>query len=119
MAADTYDLTIDQGADWFWTVTWKVGSTARSATPKDTSGFTARMQAREKYDSATTVLNLTSANGGIDVSSNGIFSIHATAEQTAAIPAGKYVYDIEAVSDAGIVTKLARGRIRVVAEVTQ
>lgn len=119
MAADTYDLTIDQGADWFWTVTWKVGSTARSSTFKDTTGFTARMQVRAKYDSPTTVLNLSSANGGIAVSSAGIFSVHATAAQTAAVTPGKYVYDIEAVAPNGTVTKLARGTVRVVAEVTR
>lgn len=119
MAADTYDLTIDQGADWFWTITWKVGSTAKSSTQKNTTGFTARMQARVKYDSPTTVLNLTSANGGVVVSSNGIFSLHATAAQTAAIAPGKYVYDVEAVAPNGVVTKLARGTIRVVAEVTR
>ena len=119
MAADTYDLTIDQGADWFWTVTWKVGSTAKSSMPKNTTGFTARMQVRAKYDSPTAVLNLTSANGGIIVSSNGIFSVHATAVQTAAIAPGKYVYDIEVVAPSGVVTKLARGTVRVVAEVTR
>lgn len=119
MAADTYDLTIDQGADWFWTVTWKVGSTARSSVAKDTTGFSARMQVRAKYDSPTTVLNLNSPSNGISVSTTGIFSVHVTATQTAAIEPGKYVYDIEAVAPDGVVTKLARGTVRVVAEVTR
>lgn len=119
MAADSYDLTIDQGADWFWTIRWKVGSTQRSSIDKNTTGFTARMQARETFSSATTVLNLTSANGGIVVSSNGVFSIHATATQTSAIAPGKYVYDLEAIASNGTVTKLARGTIRVVPEVTR
>ena len=119
MAADTYDLTIDQGADWFWTVTWKVGSTAKSSAPKNTTGFTARMQVRAKFNSSTAALNLTSSNGGIVVSSNGVFSLHVTAAQTAAIPPGKYVYDVEAVAPGGVVTKLARGTVRVVAEVTR
>jgi len=118
MAADTYDLTIDQGADWFWTVTWKVGSTARSSVAKDTTGYTARMHIRARYGSSTIALNLSSSNG-IDFSTTGIISIHATATQTAAVEPGKYVYDLEAVAPDGVVTKLARGTVRVVAEVTR
>ena len=43
MAADTYDLTIDQGADWFWSIRWLVGKTKRASTPKDVSGYTVRL----------------------------------------------------------------------------
>ncbi len=119
MAADTYDLTIDQGADWFWTIRWKTGPNARSSVAKNTSGYTARMQVRPTYGSSTMTLSLTSANGGISVSDNGMFQIHATAAQTAAISSGKYVYDVEAVSSSGVVTKLARGTVQVVPEVTR
>jgi hypothetical protein len=119
MAADTYDLTIDQGADWFWTIRWKVGSSARSATPKDTTGYTARMQVRRRHTDTTTQLNLTTENGGIVVGSDGSFQLRATAIQTAAISSGRGVYDVEAISPTGIVTKLARGQISIVAEVTR
>lgn len=120
MTAGTYDLSVDQGADWFWTITWKVGSTARSSTPKNTTGFTARMQVRAKYDSPTAVVSLNSVGSqGLTVSSNGIFSLHLTAAQTSNIPSGKYIYDVEAISPTGVVTKLARGAFRVIPEVTR
>lgn len=119
MAADTYDLTIDQGADWFWTIRWKVGSNARSSVSKDTTGYTARMQVRRKHTDTVTILNLTTANGGIVVGSDGSFQLHATAVQTATMPVGKSVYDVEAIAPNGVVTKLARGQVTVVAEVTR
>jgi hypothetical protein len=119
MAAAIYDLTIDQGADWFWTIRWKVGSTQRSATPKSTTGFQCRMQIRETYSSPTAVLSLNTQNGRVTVSSSGLFQLHATAVQTAAIPAGKYVYDVEAIAPNGVVTKLSRGTVRIVPEVTR
>lgn len=119
MAADTYDLTIDQGADWFWTIRWKVGSNARTSVAKNTSGYTARMQVRRKHTDTATVLNLTTANGGIVVGSDGSFQLRATATQTAAMPPGKSVYDVEAIAPDGVVTKLARGQIVVVPEVTR
>lgn len=119
MAADTYDLTIDQGADWFWTIRWKVGPNQRSSVPKNTAGYTARMQVRRKHTDTATILNLTVGNGGVVVGSDGSFQLRATAVQTAAMPAGKSVYDVEAIAPNGVVTKLARGQISVVPEVTR
>lgn len=119
MAADTYDLTIDQGADWFWTIRWKVGPNQRSAVAKNTTGYSARMQVRRKHTDTAVVLNLTSASGGIIVGADGTFQVRATAVQTSAMPPGKSVYDFEAVAPDGVVTKLARGQINVVPEVTR
>lgn len=119
MAADTYDLTIDQGADWQWTIRWKVGSNERRATPKDTDGYTARMQVRQKYDSATAVITLTTENGRIEFGSDGSFQLNIPSSVTKDLPPGKFVYDFEAVSPEGFVTKLVRGTFRVVPEVTR
>lgn len=119
MAADTYDLALDQGADWFWNIRWRVGATQRSAVSKNTTGYTARMQVRKTYSSPTTMLNLTTQNGGITVSNDGLIQLRATAIQTAAMQPGKAVYDVEVISNNSIVTKIVRGTIRVVAEVTR
>lgn len=119
MAAETYDLRIDQGADWTWTIRWKVGSSPRNQTMKDTTGFTCRMQIREKYTSATTLISLSTPSSGIVRGSDGSFQITITAAQSATLPAGSFVYDVEAVSPTGQVTKLVRGKVRVVPEVTR
>jgi hypothetical protein len=119
MAADTYDLTVDQGADWSWTIRWKVGSTERRATMKDTAGFKARMQVRQKYDSPSVLISLTTENGRIVFGSDGSFQLNIPSSITETLTPGKYVYDFEAVSPGGAVTKLVRGTFRVVPEVTR
>jgi hypothetical protein len=119
MAAETYDLTIDQGADWFWTLRWKVGSSERNSVNKDTSGYTARMQVRRLHRDDEIEMELTTENGGIVVGSDGSFQLHATSAQTAQLIPGKNVYDIEAIDSNGIVTKLVRGTVTAVAEVTR
>jgi len=45
--------------------------------------------------------------------------VQATAEQTRAIVAGTYYYDIEITSTSGIVYRLAQGQVVVSAEVTR
>lgn len=119
MSADSYDLRIDQGADWVWTIRWKVGSTARNTVPKNTTGYTARMQIREKYTSPTALITLTTENSGIQIGTDGSFQVHITATQSSAMPSGNFVYDIEAVDPEGFVTKLVRGKVRVIPEVTK
>lgn len=122
MASDTYDLTIDQGADWFWTIRWKVGSTQRSAIPKNISGFQARMQIRRTHTTANPpMLSLTSnANGGITINGeDGTFSVRITAQQASALQPGKSVYDFEVVGTDGVITKISRGIVTVIPEVTR
>jgi hypothetical protein len=122
MASDTYDLTIDQGADWFWTIRWRVGSTQKNAVPKDVTGYSARMQFRRAYTTPDPpMISLTSApNGGITVDGPiGSFSVRLTSDQTSALEPGKSVYDFEVVGLDGIVTKISRGTVTVIPEVTR
>lgn len=122
MASDTYDLTIDQGADWFWTVRWKVGSSQRTATPKDVNGYTARMQIRKTYRAPNPpMLSITSdPNDGITIDGDaGTFTVRITSTQTADLDPGKSVYDFEVIDPEGVVTKIARGTVTVIPEVTR
>lgn len=122
MASDTYDLTIDQGADWFWTIRWKVGSTQRSAEPKNLTNYSARMQIRRAYTSPNPpMLSLTSSpNDGITINAEaGTFSVRITSNQASALEPGKSVYDFEVVGPDGVVTKIARGTVTVIPEVTR
>ena len=84
------------------------------------TGFSARMMLRAVYADASPVLSLASGSGLTVDGPNGTVTVLITAAQTAALPAGTYVYDIELVApDTVTVTKLARGKVIVLAEVTR
>lgn len=110
MAADSYDITIDQGADWYWTVRWKLGNSERTAKPKNVTGYTVRLVIADDYNATVYRLQLTTANGGaVVVGTDGSFQFHATASQTNALQPRKYKYEVLATSPTNVVTKLARG----------
>jgi hypothetical protein len=106
-----YEITAYQGAtlDKTFTVT-------TNGTPINWTGYTAAMKVRRYVDSDA-VLSLATGSGITALTTDGKVIINATATQTAAIPAGNYVYDLE-LSSGAYVTKLISGRFVVVAEVT-
>jgi hypothetical protein len=62
--------------------------------------WTGRCMFRESYDAATNLISLTSNNGGVffeldSVNNEVFYGLMITAGQTLALPAGKWVYDIE------------------------
>ena len=115
MAADSYDVTIDQGADWFWTVRWLVGKKPRTATPKDVTGYIGILVIAADYNAVTPLLTL---NATV-VPADGSFAFHATANQTDALPAGrKLVYEVRATSPDSVVKRLAYGRVRITPSVS-
>jgi hypothetical protein len=117
MAAATVNLTIQQGTTWSQSIQWKTGD---PATAVNLTGYTARMQLRPVVTSGTVALSLTSPSSGIAITAaTGTFTLSATATTTAAITAGRYVYDLEAVSSGGQVTRVCEGVVTVSAEVTR
>ena len=116
MTAAKHNLTIDQGATFRITLTYKIDST-----PVNLTGYAARMQVRERYDSETTAVSLTSApGGGLTLGgSAGTIAIEITDVQSAAMPAGRLVYDLELVAPNGDVTRLVEGTMTVTPEVTR
>jgi hypothetical protein len=116
MAAGRYDLTIEQGATFKRSLTWKTST----ATPVNVTGYTARMRVKNKVG-GTTVLHLTTENGGITLGgAAGTISLLATATQTSAIAIKKGVYDLELASNAATpeVTRLISGQVVLSPEVT-
>jgi hypothetical protein len=96
-----YDFQFVQG-DTF-TETWAYGAS--------TSGLSARLKVRDKYNmNAEPVISIASGDG-ITLSGNNII-IAFTAEDTALIPAGVYVYDLKIISGA-TVTTFRRGYVKV------
>ena len=107
-------LKLFQGASWDYTLTWKVDDAL-----VDLGGFTARLQARPSISSDTVVLDLNETNGITLGGSAGTIALTRSAAQTAALAAGKYVYDLELISSTGVVTRLVQGQLDVDAEVTR
>jgi hypothetical protein len=88
--------------------------------PINLTGYTAALQIRSLPESPTAVLSLTTGSGiTIPTPTNGTVVVQATANQTRAIVAGTYYYDIEITSQGGIVYRLAQGQVVVSAEVTR
>jgi hypothetical protein len=113
--AQTYNTVIDQGADWFLNVTWE----DTAGDPINVTGYTAALQLRTSPLARTYVLSLATGGNGITVDGpNGLFNIHATAEQTAEITPGRYTYDLE-INSGSVITRLIQGTIEVSANTTR
>jgi hypothetical protein len=88
--------------------------------PINLTGYTARMQLRATYTSETPVINLTTENGGIEITPlDGEILVKMTAAQTEGIPARDYYYDIEVESADGRVYRVIEGKATVRPEITR
>lgn len=88
--------------------------------PVNLTGFTARMQIREKITSAEVIKELTTANGGIVIdTANFTITLVISATDTALFTFSTAVYSLELVSSGGIVTPFANGVLTLVQEVTR
>lgn len=115
MAAGRYSFTIEQGATFTRTITWRDSADALV----NLTGYTARMKIK---DAAGTVIEeLTTENGAITLGgSAGTVALLLTAIETGALAAtdgDALVYDLELVSGA-VVTRLLEGRVTVTAQVS-
>lgn len=112
--AHPYPIVIDQGGTWTLSFNYKINNVLVNLT-----GFTASMMVRTNYTDTTPLLSLTTSNGGIVLGgAAGTIALTASATQTAAIPAGSAVYDIELYTGSEV-RKLLRGSVTVNAEVTR
>ncbi len=110
-----YNVEIDQGADWFFNVTYE----QPAGTPVNITSYTAALQLRSLPDTPTAVLSLTTGSGITITGASGLVAVHATAAQTGAIVSGDYYYDLEITSPQEIVTRLVQGQALVNAQVTR
>lgn len=121
-----YNLKVFQGSTFGLTITVKDSSDIVS----NLTGYSARMQIREGYDSTTATETLTTANGEISiVGAEGNVILELAATRTANIyvdptgpgrpPRNTYVYDLELVDNNNVVSKLLYGDFVVYAEVTK
>jgi hypothetical protein len=119
MAAFKTKLEFLQGEDFLKSFTWKLGP-VNSATPVNLTGYTARAQLREKLDSETVLLDLTTENGRIVLGgAAGTITLQVTAAVTAAMTWRSAVFDLEMVAGDGKIRRLISGTATVSPEVTR
>lgn len=110
----TLDFTCPQGTTFERTLTYKA-----DGTPVNLSGYSARMQVRLNYQSASPVLSLASGSGITISGSAGTIALLVSASTTSAMSPSTYVYDLEIQSGGGEVSRLIEGRFIVTPEVTR
>lgn len=117
MPAATLNLEVEQGSTFDKTLTWKTSALALI----NLTGYTARMQIRQKVTSPDIILSLTTENGGITLGGTlGTIRIFITAVQTAGILVKSASYDLELVRTVdGYVTRLVEGKVTISPEVTR
>lgn len=89
-------------------------------TPIDVTGYDARLQVRKSASSDTVIASFTVDDGRVSIGgANGAITLSMTAADSAALPAGSYVYDFEIIDDSGNVFLAMSGDCVIVAEVTR
>ena len=107
-----YNFTIEQGATFSRTLTWKINSNLVNLT-----GYSARLKARNN-NSKLVVFSLTSPSGITLGGAAGTIVLNVSANDTTKLIPGKYSYDLELQSGGGEVTRLLRGTLTISPEVT-
>jgi len=106
------NLSIDQGATFSSDVTVKDSN----ANPLNLTGYTGQAKMAKGYASTKTRTTITLTFA--EPRSSGVVTMSLTANQTAALDAERYVYDMEIVSATGVVTRVIEGIITVRPEVS-
>lgn len=105
-----YNITIDKGATWIRTITWKNGGV-----PVVITGYDAVLLIKPSPSSDETILQIdndTTANGTIVITgTSGKLEITIKAAATTLLGFDLAYYDLKLTSTGGVVTKLLRGRV--------
>lgn len=88
--------------------------------PVNLTGYTARMQLRNKIEDTTAIAEYTTVNGKLVIdTANSTITILVPATDTALYTFSTAVYSLELVSATGVVTPFANGTITLIKEVTR
>jgi hypothetical protein len=124
MLAGIYNITCQQGSTFGRTITFKYPDPSSSPSDPtyllwDFTDYTARMQVRRTVDSSTILISLTTENGRITLGgASGTIELNITAADTAALTSSG-VYDLEIISDDGVVDRIMQGDFTLSQEVTR
>ena len=104
------NIVIDQGADF----STSINVTDDDGDAVNLADYTGAAQMRKHYTSSTAY------NFTVDITSaSGVVTLSMTANTTANIAAGRYVYDCELTDTSNIVTRLVEGIVTVTPQVTR
>ena len=109
--AITYNLYVDQGS----TFTVAINLTESDSSAKDLTNHSARSQMRRSYYSVSN----TQFSANVTDAANGVITLSLTDGQTSGLKPGRYVYDIELVSPANVITRIIEGIVIVSPEATK
>lgn len=113
MPAGKYDFTIEQGATFRRTLTWK----DQDGNPINLTGASARLKA--KKSNGVELFSLTDTDGITLGGTNGTIALYLSDEATAELDFDSARYDLEIVSPSGEVTRLVRGTVTLQPEETR
>jgi len=105
------NIFIDQGADFTTTVT----VTDSNGDAVSLVGYSAAAQIRKSYSSSTSTAFTTSVSNA----SGGEITITLSDSQTAALEAGRYLYDVLITASGGDKTRVVEGQVTVNPSVTR
>jgi len=92
-----------------------ISVTASNGTPLNLAGYTVASQIRKSYQSSTAY----SFNASVYDEANGKIRLQLTPSQSEAIPAGRWLYDVEITSSLGAKTRVVEGIVTVTPQITQ
>ena len=113
MTPGKYNMICPQGATFSKTLTWTINDVA-----VDLTGYTARMQARDKFGGDCIVVDITTENGGITLDDEENINLLIDDVNTSNIKAKDYVYDLE-LDSGSEVYRVIEGKFIVTPEVTK
>lgn len=104
------NLTIDQGSTFVSTL----ALTDSNDVPINLDLYTASAQMRKHYTSSNATSFSVTANG-----TTGVITLALSANSTANLVSGRYVYDVEIVDGSGSITRVVEGIVTVTPNVTR
>lgn len=104
------NLIIDQGASYSTTI----DILDEDGEPINLTNYTGAAQMRKHYTS-TTATSFVVTLGGVE----GTLTLSMSANTTANLSAGRYVYDVELTSDSGLISRVLEGIVTVTPNVTR
>ena len=105
------NLYVDQGSTYSNIIT----VTASNGQALDLSGYSVASQMRKSYQSST----YHSFTATVYDAANGKIRLQLTDEQSGAIPAGRWLYDVEIESASGARTRVVQGIVTVQPQITR
>lgn len=107
--ANKVNIVIDQGTT--FNTTFIIHNS--SDEPINFTSYTANSQMRKSYSSSNSFVF------GVGLAANGQVSLNMSANTTASITAGRYVYDVEVEDNTGVRSRIVEGIVTVTPQVTR